>query len=159
VRRRLYIYLLMTIFLRYVPDAQAQDVIYLKNGTAIDCRITEIADFILYAVVKGGDETVTFFSDDVSGVTIGRRNEAMIWQLKQGVQDARAFTSLTQDSTKHYYFGFTYDSITNYNTSKKFYQTDSLGNPILVPYNPIKTSFSDRIKSLVKSFGGNPKDD
>jgi len=159
VRRLLYVYLLMTILLRCVPNAHAQDVIYLKNGTAIDCRITEITDFILYAVLKSGNETVTFFSDDVSGVTIARRNEAMIWQLKQAVEDAREFTNLAQDSTKDYYFGFTYDSISNYSTSKKFYQTDSLGNPILVPYNPMKTPFSDRLKSLVKSFWGNPKDD
>ncbi|MDG1849000.1 MAG: hypothetical protein P8I82_00710 [Flavobacteriales bacterium] len=160
MRKLLYIYLLGTFFLNFQATVLAQDIIHLKNGTVINCRITEISDFVLYAQINDGPELVTFFSDDVSHLVIGRRNEAMIWQLKQGVEDAMEFSNLSIDSTGDgYYFGFTYDSITNYNKSKKHYQTDSLGNPILVPYNPIKTPFPDRLKSLIKSLVGKQGDD
>ena len=40
------------------------------------------------------------------------------------------------------------------NKSNILYKTDSLGNPILVPYDPMETDFSDRLKSLAKSLGG-----
>ena len=154
-----YIYLLRAILFILPPGVIAQDVIHLKNGTSIDCRITEITDFILYAEIKEGPEKLTFFSDDVSHLVIGQRNEAMIWKLKEGVRDARELTDFSQDSSANeFYFGFTYDSISNYNKSKKNYHTDSLGKPILVPYNPLKTPFSIRVKSLIKSFGGG-KDD
>ena len=43
-------------------------------------------------------------------------------------------------------------------TGQDLYRTDSLGNPILVPYDPMKTDFSDRIKSLAKSIRGNRLD-
>ena len=45
---------------------------------------------------------------------------------------------------------------TQYITSlTALYKSDSLGNPILVPYDPMKTDLSDRLKSLTKSLTGN----
>ena len=52
-----------------------------------------------------------------------------------------------------FYFGMPYDSV--YNNAKALYKSDSLGNPILVPYDPMKTDLSDRLKSMTKSLTGN----
>ncbi|MDG1146435.1 MAG: hypothetical protein P8N54_08070, partial [Flavobacteriales bacterium] len=43
----------------------AQDIVQLKDGTSVPCRITEISDFILYAEVDDDPYLATFFSDDV----------------------------------------------------------------------------------------------
>ena len=154
------IYLLGVLAFNFQAGLLAQDTIRLKSGAIIPCHITEITDFILYAEINDRSERVTFFSDDVSQLIIGKQNGAMIWQLKQGVEDAMEFTNLPKDSTiTGNYFGYTYDSIGNYNKAKKHYQTDSLGNPILVPYNPMEMAFPERLKSLVKSLGGKPQDD
>ena len=61
---------------------------------------------------------------------------------------------LEDNSLYGFYFGMPYDSLANNKMSQDIYKTDSLGNPILVPYDPMNTKFSDRIKSLAKSISG-----
>ncbi len=133
---------------------QAQDKIHLKDGVEVSCHITEIEDFILYAEVHDDPFLVTFFADDVSYLDIDPKNTLIIRQLKQGVKEAMAFSNPLEESHLYgFYFGMPYDSVNNKSTT--LYKTDSLGNPILVPYDPMKTDLSSRIKSMVKSLTGN----
>lgn len=142
--------LLMTQF-----RLEAQDIIHLKDGSSVTCQITKITDFILYAEIKESTEPLTFFSEDVRHLEINRKNDAIIWQLQQGFIDAHKLSDVSQDSIKNiYYFGMPYDSIFDYWKAEKKYKLDSLGNPVLVPYNPINTPFSERLESLIKSLGG-----
>ena len=146
----LIICLLMTQF-----RLEAQDVIHLKDGSSVTCQITKITDFILYAEIKESTEPLTFFSEDVRHLEINRKNDAIIWQLQQGFIDAHKLSEVSEDSIKNiYYFGMPYDSIFDYWKAEKKYKLDSLGNPILVPYNPAETPFSERLESLIKSLGG-----
>lgn len=132
----------------------AQDKINLKDGTVVICSIKEIQDFILYAEVHDDPFLATFFADDVSHLEIDPKNSIIIRQLKQGVKEAMAFSNPLKDNHLYgFYFGIPYDSV--YNRTNALYKTDSLGNPILVPYDPMKTNFSDRVKSVTKSLKGN----
>ena len=132
----------------------AQDKIYLKDGTIVSCNITEIEDFILYAEVNDDPFLATFFADDVSHLDIDPKNSVIIRQLKQGVKEAMAFSNPLKDNTLYgFYFGMPYDSV--FKNPSTLYQTDSLGNPILVPYDPLQTNLSDRLKSMAKSLTGN----
>ena len=64
------------------------------------------------------------------------------------------YSNPLEDNHLHgFYFGMPYDSV--YKKSRSLYKSDSLGNPILVPYDPMKTDLSDRLKSLTKSLTGN----
>ena len=135
-------------------EIQAQDKIHLKDGSEISCHITEIQDFILYAEVHDDPFLATFFADDVSHLEIDPKNTLIIRQLKQGVKEAMAYSNPLEDNHLYgFYFGMPYDSV--YKKSTTLYKTDSIGNPILVPYDPINTNFSDRLKSMSKSLGGN----
>ena len=51
-----------------------------------------------------------------------------------------------------------YDSVSTYmdKTNKLILENDSLGNSVLLPYDPQETSLGDRLKSLGKSLGGQP---
>ena len=141
-------------FLTCQDKIQAQDKIHLKDGTEVSCHITEIQDFILYAEVHDDPFLATFFADDVSHLEIDPKNSFLIRQLKQGVKEAMLFSNPLEDSHLYgFYFGMPYDSV--YKKSTTLYQIDSLGNPILVPYDPMNTSFSDRFKSVRKSLTGN----
>jgi hypothetical protein len=136
-------------------ESKAQDIIRLKDGTSVECRITEISDFILYAEVHDDPYPATFFADDVSHLEIDKKNSLIIRQLKQGVKEAMKFSNPIEDNSLYgFYFGMPYDSLANNKMSQDIYKTDSLGNPILVPYDPMNTKFSDRIKSLAKSISG-----
>ena len=133
---------------------QAQDKIYLKDGTEVSCYITEIQDFILYAEVHDDPFLATFFADDVAHLDIDPKNTLVIRQLKQGVKEAMAYSNPLEDNNLYgFYFGMPYDSVCKKSTA--FYKYDSLGNPILVPYDPMKTNLSDRLKSMTKSLTGN----
>ena len=133
---------------------QAQDKIHLKDGTEVSCQITEIQDFILYAEVHDDPYLATFFADDVSHLDIDPKNTLVIRQLKQGVKEAMVYSNPLEDNHLYgFYFGMPYDSV--YKKSRSLYKSDSLGNPILVPYDPMKTDLSDRLKSLTKSLTGN----
>jgi len=133
---------------------QAQDKIHLKDGTEVSCHITEIKDFILYAEVYDDPFLATFFADDVSHLDIDPKNTLVIRQLKQGVIEAMAYSNPIEDNHIYgFYFGMPYDSV--YKKSHALYKSDSLGNPILVPYDPMETDLSDRLKSLTKSLTGN----
>ena len=133
---------------------QAQDKIYLKDGTEVSCHITEIQDFILYAEVRDDTFLATFFADDVSHLDIDPKNTFVIRQLKEGVKEAMAYSNPLEDNSLYgFYFGMPYDSV--FNKSMALYKSDSLGNPILVPYDPMKTNLSDRLKSMTKSLTGN----
>ena len=133
---------------------QAQDKIHLKDGTEVSCHITEIQDFILYAEVHDDSFLATFFADDVSHLDIDPKNTLVIRQLKEGVKEAMAYSNPLEDNNLYgFYFGIPYDSV--YNKSMALYKHDSLGNPILVPYDPMKTNLSDRLKSMTKSLTGN----
>ena len=133
---------------------QAQDKIHLKDGTEVSCQITEIQDFILYAEVHDDSFLATFFADDVSHLDIDPKNTLVIRQLKEGVKEAMAYSNPLEDNNLYgFYFGMPYDSV--YNKSMALYKSDSLGNPILVPYDPMKTKLSDRLKSMTKSLTGN----
>tara|TARA_B100001057_G_scaffold405942_1_gene419095 strand:+ start:761 stop:1258 length:498 start_codon:yes stop_codon:yes gene_type:complete len=133
---------------------QAQDKIHLKDGTEVSCHITEIQDFILYAEVHDDPFLATFFADDVSHLDIDPKNTLIIRQLKQGVKEAMVFSNpLKENHLYGFYFGMPYDSV--HNKSTTLYKTDSLGNPILVPYDPVKTDLSSRLKSMAKSLTGN----
>ena len=52
----------------------AQDIVQLKDGSSVPCRITEISDFILYAEVDDDPYLATFFSDDVDYLKIDPKN-------------------------------------------------------------------------------------
>jgi len=150
---RLYV---LGVFLFGVSNLQAQDIVHLKDGTSVVCRITEISDFILYAEVHNDPYLATFFADDVSHLEIDQKNNLVIRQLKKGVKEAMKFANPLEDNSLYgFYFGMDYDSLANNRVSQEIYKTDSLGNPILVPYDPLNTDLSDRIKSLTKSLGGN----
>lgn len=134
----------------------AQDIVHMKDGTSVVCRITEISDFILYAEVHDDPYPATFFADDVSHLEIDPKNSMVVRQLRQGVKEAMKFSNPLEDNSLYgFYFGMPYDSISNHRNTESLYRTDSLGNPILVPYDPLDTNFSDRLKSLAKSLGGN----
>ena len=145
----------MGLFLLACQDKiEAQDKIHLKDGTIVSCHITEIQDFILYAEVHNDPFLATFFADDVSHLDIDPKNTLVIRQLKQGVKEAMVYSNPLEDNHLHgFYFGMPYDSV--YKKSTSLYKSDSLGNPILVPYDPMKTDLSDRLKSLTKSLTGN----
>ena len=148
------------LLLHLLPaESKAQDIIRLKDGTSVECRITEISDFILYAEVHDDPYPATFFADDVSHLEIDKKNSLIIKQLKQGVKEAMKFSNPLEDNSLYgFYFGMPYDSLANNKMSQDIYKTDSLGNPILVPYDPMNTKFSDRIKSLAKSIRGSRLD-
>ena len=145
----------MGLFLLACQDKiEAQDKIHLKDGTIVSCHITEIQDFILYAEVHNDPFLATFFADDVSHLDIDPKNTLVIRQLKQGIKEAMVYSNPLEDNHLHgFYFGMPYDSV--YKKSRSLYKSDSLGNPILVPYDPMKTDLSDRLKSLTKSLTGN----
>ena len=150
----IYVFYIGLFLLACQDKIQAQDKIHLKDGTKVSCRITEIQDFILYAEVHDDPFLATFFADDVSHLEIDPKNSFLIRQLKQGVKEAMLFSNPLEDSHLYgFYFGMPYDSV--YKKSTTLYQIDSLGNPILVPYDPMNTSFSDRFKSVRKSLTGN----
>ena len=156
MKKSFYIYVLtLALILLVCQDKiQAQDKIHLKDGTEVSCHITEIQDFILYAEVHDDPFLATFFADDVSHLEIDPKNSFLIKQLKQGVKEAMVFSNPLEDNHLYgFYFGMPYDSV--YKKSTTLYQIDSLGNPILVPYDPMNTSFSDRFKSVRKSLTGN----
>ena len=150
----IYVFTLALLLLVCHDKIQAQDKIHLKDGTEVSCHITEIQDFILYAEVHDDPFLATFFADDVSHLEIDPKNSFLIKQLKQGVKEAMVFSNPLEDNHLYgFYFGMPYDSV--YKKSTTLYQIDSLGNPILVPYDPMNTSFSERFKSLRKSLTGN----
>ena len=150
----IYVFIIALLLLVCQDKIQAQDKIYLKDGTEVSCHIREIQDFILYAEVHDDPFLATFFADDVSHLEIDPKNSFLIRQLKQGVKEAMVFSNPLEDNHLYgFYFGMPYDSV--YKKSTTLYQMDSLGNPILVPYDPMNTSFSDRIKSIRKSLTGN----
>ena len=95
----------------------------------------------------------------MSHLEIDKKNSLIIRQLKQGVKEAMKYSNPLEDNSLYgFYFGMPYDSLANNNINQDLYRTDSLGNPILVPYDPMKTDFSDRIKSLAKSIRGSRLD-
>ena len=150
----IYVFIIALLLLVCQDKIQAQDKIYLKDGTEMSCRITEIQDFILYAEVHDDPFLVTFFADDVSHLDIDPKNTLIIRQLKQGVKEAMVYSNPLEDNHLYgFYFGMPYDSV--YNKYKALYKSDSLGNPILVPYDPLKTDLSYRLKSMTKSLTGN----
>ena len=108
----------------------------------------------MYAEVHDDPFLATFFADDVSHLEIDPKNSLIIRQLKQGVKEAMTYSNPLEDNHLYgFYFGMPYDSV--YKNSTALYKTDSLGNPILVPYDPMNTNFSDRLKSMSKSLTGN----
>ena len=150
----IYVFTIGLFLLACQDQIQAQDKIHLKDGTEVTCHITEIQDFILYAEVHDDPFLATFFADDVSHLDIDPKNNLVIRQLKQGVKEAMIFSNPLEDNHLYgFYFGMPYDSV--YKKSTALYQTDSLGNPILLPYDPMKTDLSDRLKSMTKSLTGN----
>lgn len=156
VKKKVCINVIATVLFLFAgqDQIQAQDKIHLKDGTEVICHITEIQDFILYAEVHDDPFLATFFADDVSHLDIDPKNNLVIRQLKQGVKEAMAFSNPLEDNHLYgFYFGMPYDSV--YEKSTALYKTDSLGNPILVPYDPMNTNFSDRLKSMSKSLAGN----
>lgn len=133
----------------------AQDFVHLKDGSVVECSITEISDFILYAEVYNEPYPVTFFSDDVDYLKIDPKNSLIIRQLKRGVRDAMEFSNpIGENSVFGFYFGMSSDSLLSNKSNEALYRKDSLGNPILVPYDPMNTDFKNRMKSLAKSLGG-----
>lgn len=133
----------------------AQDIVQLKDGTSVACRITEISDFILYAEVDDNPYLVTFFSDDVDYLKIDPKNVVVIRQLKKGVKEAMKYCNpIGDNSVFGFYFGMSSDALLNNKNTEALYRTDSLGNPVLVPYNPMDTEFKIRLQSLAKSLGG-----
>ena len=150
----IYVFTIGLFLVACQDKIQAQDKIHLKDGTEVSCHITEIQDFILYAEVHDDPFLATFFADDVSHLEIDPKNTLVIRQLKQGIKEAMAFSNPLEDNHLYgFYFGMPYDSV--YNNSSVLYNTDSLGRPILVPYDPMKTSLSDRLKSITKSLASN----
>ena len=149
-----YVFYIGLFLLPCQDKIQAQDKIHLKDGSEVSCHITEIQDFILYAEVHDEPFLATFFADDVSHLDIDPKNTLVIRQLKQGVKEAMAYSNPLEDNNLYgFYFGMPYDSVCNKSTA--LYKYDSLGNPILVPYDPMKTHLSDRLKSMTKSLTGN----
>lgn len=139
-----------------INQIQAQDKVYLSDGTIVSCRIKEISDFILYAEVHDDPYLATFFADDVSHLEIDPKNSEVIKQLKKGVKEAMTYTNPLEDNRLYgFYFGIPYDSISSHLHPNNLPTQDSLGNPILVPYDPMNTKLSDRLKSMVKSLSGN----
>ena len=150
----IYVFTIGLFLIACQDEIQAQDKIHLKDGAVVTCQITEIQDFILYAEVHDDPFLATFFADDVSHLEIDPKNSLVIRQLKEGVKEAMAFSNpLEENHLYGFYFGMPYDSV--YKNSTALYKTDSLGNPILVPYDPMNTNFSDRLKSMSKSLTGN----
>ena len=150
-----FCYISCIFFLASEPMLLAQDVVHMKDGSSVSCTITEISDFILYADVDNDPYPATFFADDVSHLDIHPQNTSVVRQLKKGVKDAMKFSNPLEDNTLYgFYFGMPYDSIEAQTGSNGLYEVDSLGHPILVPYNPLEKSFTDRLKSLGKSIGG-----
>ena len=148
------LYYIGVLLLLFSAPLNAQDFVHLKDGSIVECHITEISDFILYADVDDDPYSATFFSDDVSFLEIDQKNSLIVRQLKRGVREAMKYSdALGENSVFGFYFGMPSDSLLS-NKSSILYKTDSLGNPILVPYDPMETDFSDRIKSLAKSLGG-----
>ena len=150
----LYKLSLIILLIACYNEVIAQDKVYLKDGTVVTCRITEIKDFILYAEVHDDSFLATFFADDVSHLDIDPNNSMVIRQLKKGVKEAIMFSNpLKENSIYGFYFGMPYDSV--YHSSNILYKSDSSGNPVLVPYDPLEKDLSYRIKSLAKSIGAN----
>ena len=85
---------------------QAQDKIYLKDGTTVSGKIREIQDFILYAEVDDDPFLATFFADDVSHLDINPNNSLIIRELKQGVKEAMLFSNPIEDNQL---YGFYFD--------------------------------------------------
>lgn len=149
-----HLYYIGVLLLLFSSLLNAQDFVHLKDGSIVECHITEISDFILYADVDDDPYSATFFSDDVAFLEIDQKNSLIVRQLKRGVRDAMKYSdALGENSVFGFYFGMPSDSLLS-NKSNILYKTDSLGNPILVPYDPMETDFSDRLKSLAKSLGG-----
>ena len=140
----------------YVNQIQAQDKVYLSDGTIVTCQIKEISDFILYAEVHDDPYLATFFADDVSHLVIDPKNSEVIKQLKKGVKEAMTYSNPLEENRLYgFYFGIPFDSISSYLHPNNLSIKDSLGNPILVPYDPMNTKLSDRLKSMIKSLSGN----
>ena len=157
MRNSIHTYLLYigVVFALFSFTLNAQDFVHLKDGTIVECHITEISDFILYADVHDDPYSATFFSDDVAFLKIDQKNSLIIRQLKRGVRQAMKYANpIGDNSVFGFYFGMPSDSLLSNKSNKILYRTDSLGNPILVPYDPMNTDFSDRLKSLAKSLGG-----
>ena len=150
----IYVLTLGLFLLACQNKIQAQDLIHLKDGSVVTCKIKEIQDFILYAEVHDDPFLATFFADDVAHLKIDPKNNLVIRQLKQGVKEAMEYSNPLEENYLYgFYFGMPYDSL--FYMSNVFYKTDSLGNPILVPYDPMDTDLSTRLKSLAKSITGN----
>jgi len=148
--------LLCLIFFGTNTVILGQDVVHLKDGTSVSCLITEITDFILYAEIDNDPYIGTFFADDVSHLKIHPENIRIIKQLKKGAKEAMKYSNPLEDNKLYgFYFGMPYDSIAIAQNSKTLYKKDSVVSPILVPYDPLEKSFSERLKSLGKSIGGN----
>ena len=157
MRNSIHTYLLYigVVFALFSFTLNAQDFVHLKDGTIVECHITEISDFILYADVHDDPYSATFFSDDVAFLKIDQKNSLIIRQLKRGVRQAMKYANpIGDNSVFGFYFGMPSDSLLSNKSNKILYRTDSLGNPILVPYDPMNTDFSERLKSLAKSLGG-----
>jgi hypothetical protein len=150
-----YTYYIGALLILLSHPLNAQDFVHLKDGTVVECHITEISDFILYADVHDDPYSATFFSDDVSFLKIDPKNNLIVRQLKRGVRQAMKYANpIGDNSVFGFYFGMPSDSLLSNKSTKILYRTDSLGNPILVPYDPMNTDFSERLKSLAKSLGG-----
>ena len=92
----------------------------------------------------------------MSHLVIDPKNSEIIKQLKKGVIEAMTYSNPLEDNRLYgFYFGIPYDSISSYLDPKNLSIQDSLGNPKLVPYDPMNTKLSDRLKSMVKSLSGN----
>lgn len=139
----------------FATQLMAQDFVHLKDGSVVECTITEISDFILYAEVYNEPYLQTYFSDDVDFLKIDPRNSIIIRQLKRGVRDAMEYADpLGENAVFGFYFGMSSEALLRNKTKENLYRTDSLGQPILVPYDPMDTEFKNRVKSLAKSLGG-----
>ena len=150
-----YLLYIGVIFALLSHPLNAQDFVHLKDGSIVECHITEISDFILYADVDDDPYSATFFSDDVDFLKIDQKNNLIVRQLKRGVREAMKYSNpIGDNSVFGFYFGMSSDSLLSNKSNKILYSTDSLGNPILVPYDPMNTDFSARLKSLAKSLGG-----
>ena len=137
-------------------EIQAQDKVHLSDGTIVTCHIKEIRDFILYAEVHDDPYLATFFADDVSHLVVDPKNSEVIKQLKKGAKEAMTYSNPLEDNRLYgFYFGIPYDSISTHLNPNNLSIQDSLGNAILVPYDPMNTKLSDRLKSMVKSLSGN----
>ena len=139
-----------------INHIQAQDKVHLSDGTIVTCHIKEISDFILYAEVHDDPYLATFFADDVSHLEVDPKNSEVIKQLKKGVKEAMTYSNPLKDNRLYgFYFGIPYDSISTHLHPNNLSIQDSLSSPTLVPYDPMNTKLSDRLKSMVKNLGGN----